>query len=232
MKVYGIHFEENRALINTYESLRKDFPDKEMTFVEYNWIYEAKNIEPSKWVLTNCRKNKTTKPDLSDFQDLVVINDLEYWLGDNVYFANPNDQNRIYQTSLKNGTMNKLTNESAVIIDLYQDSLYFINKSSKNAINELDRKSLKVKLLESKFTVSGWVYFYNYINIYKVKTDGTAFLKIYSRRESGSEIKIVQIKDGWVYFNVWSEDGLSKNRIKTDGTQEEYLGQEHFDDDD
>lgn len=224
--VRGVNFEgSDKAFVKVFEYLGKKSKDKE-TYVQYQWIYEANKIN-NKWVLTDCVKSNELIS-WSIFK-LIVINDKEY-LSDNwVYFSNEQDNNKLYKADYTNGNITKMNDKPSNIIDFYAGKIYFIDRTNTDDIYEFDTANNSATVVKNVFAENGWRYFNDFVSIYKVNNDGTIYKKIYNRPESGSDMQITKVIDGWIYFSVWSEEGLSENRIKTDGTQFENLKHSRLD---
>ena len=60
--------------------------------------------------------------------------------------------------------------------------------------------------------------------------DGSDLIKLYSREPSGTEMRVTSVDHDWVYFEVISEDGISVNRIKKDGSRFEHIEQKSVSD--
>jgi len=92
--------------------------------------------------------------------------------------------------------------------------------SSKDGIYKIKEGSTDKESVAT-LTSDNWIYFSTFNHINKINKDGTGFKTILDRPESGSDMRLDKIVDGWLYYEIASEDGVNQYKIKTDGTGKE-----------
>ena len=69
-------------------------------------------------------------------------------------------------------------------------------------------------------------YFTDGYAIFRAGDKGSSFQRIYSRAMAErSELTLINVSGGWLYFFYFSEGGKRNYRVKTDGTATELLSE-------
>ena len=114
------------------------------------------------------------------------------------------------------------TSPSSANIQRVQFEKGYYLELSKNKVYDQshpDRESGKV------YKNGTYLYFCSFTGIYKCNKDGKSIVKIYSRPASGVDMHITSIDQKWIYFEVVSEDGISVNKVKKDGSSYTHMKQ-------
>lgn len=175
-------------------------------------------------VLSGCNNKTKYEPSLNEIVTSIEpkhIFEQDGW----IFFSNKFDGNKIYKINKLNNKLSKINDDNSIIVKIEGDYILYISKSNNLKMYKVSKDGLERLELENVFMDNNWIYFNTFTQIFRVKKDGTDFTNIYTRSVSGSEMKITEVKDEWIYFNVTSEDGISVERVKSDGTSHEHLKQ-------
>ena len=142
-----------------------------------------------------------------------------------IFFVNKNEMNNLYKMKKDRSEITKLNDDDSILLKVEQDKVFYINRSDnlKIYIEKIDGSERTE--LQNTFSERGWIFFNSLTEIFKVKKDGTGLAALHSRNISGSDMKLTSIEDGWIYFEITSEDGVSVERVRDDGTKKEHLRQ-------
>ncbi|MDR3563370.1 MAG: hypothetical protein P4N59_18315 [Negativicutes bacterium] len=220
-----------KAYIRVYEKILKRPYAGAETFesVEYDWVYEAKGAG-DKWLLSRCdRRIDVGNRGITASSDGLAVNDGEYILGDWVYYTNPQDGDKLYRANRKDNRIEKLFDEAVEIVDAVSWRLYLKRKAGDGGIFYLLTYDLKLGQPELSSGGDGWNYFSDTYTFYKVRQDNSQFQRVATRSGGGKVMKIVEVKDGWIYAYILSEDGRYDFRIKTAGGPREFISLKRLD---
>lgn len=193
--------------------------------VEYDWVYEAVYSE-GQWRLSRCSLREDIPNRWLTDNKVIQINKNEYLAGNTIFYTNPWDADRPYKISTSGRGMVKLSDYSVAMIlpAVGGAGCLVLNKNNKDVVNlNCDGKDESYTKIWTKAGEDGWDYFCNRQNIYKVRKDRGEYKLIFSRVMSGMSMRIKEVREGWVYFRVGSEDGIAVRRVSTDGIETESL---------
>ncbi len=140
--------------------------------------------------------------------------------GDWIYFANENDQYRLYKIHKEGTSIQKLSNDSVQYLNVFDDVVYYSNVTDGYKLYKIGADgSARQKLNDDASffitVVDGYVYYSNQNendHMYKISINGTQKTKLNDDRSNS-----LHVWQGWVYYQNLSDES-SLYRISIDGT--------------
>lgn len=153
-----------------------------------------------------------------------INNDASAWLnvtGEWIYYANLDDQGRIYRIRNNGAGKEKLTDDSAEFINVSGDWLFYINIDDENRIYKVRTDGSKRQIVgqdQATFLnhAGGWLYYANLDDnqkLYRLAIEGGVRQKINDDRTANINI----IRNKVYYFNL--DDGKRLYKVNANGTE-------------
>ena len=141
--------------------------------------------------------------------------------GDNIYFANFTDAQKLYSMKADGSGVRKLTDESVNCINFYDGWIYYCNFNDSDKIYKIKPdgtgKSRVYKWKSQDVNISGgWFFLSNgndHNRIYRVRVNGKNELQL-----NNDESNNLSVAGGWIYYTN-ETDWKKLYRIRTDGSQ-------------
>ena len=145
--------------------------------------------------------------------------------GDNIYFANFIDDQKLYGIKADGTGLRKICNNSVSYINFYEGWIYYCNFNDSDKIYKIKpdgSENKRVYKWKTKYlNISGGYFFLSNGNdhnrLYRVKINGSDELKL-----NNDESSFLSIGAGWLYY-ANETDFKKLYRIKTNGSQREQM---------
>jgi hypothetical protein len=142
--------------------------------------------------------------------------------GHNIYFANLEDDSKLYMLDMSNGEIEQLSNNRVRQLNLINNNLYYINKTTGN-ITKLDINTLESKILKNSdctyLNTNGKILVYSCNEpggIGTMNLDGSEQTQILNYKD----VNGLNVAGSWIFFESYSTTiEPIRFSIKTDGTE-------------
>lgn len=186
-------------------------------------------------ILASCTNGKSEKSFFGNTNSNISNGGMSVMDQEWIYFMNYSDNGFLYKVKTDGSQEQKITDLSAVYLNISDNVLYFINTSDNQKLYRMNTDGTQIKQLTDFAVMNAmlsmdWIYFIKvgdstnnteYNRIYKIKPDGTNLNQV-SKNVASS----FNIEDNWIYY-VSSEDG-SLNKIETNGKSEQQISNENM----
>jgi len=143
--------------------------------------------------------------------------------GDNVYYSNRDDNNRIYRVSRNGSNRESLTDNGAWFVTLVDGWLYYLDEADNYRLYRISTGGEgRTRLSEDSAWYicieDDWIYYVNRDDgdkIYRVSSDAGQKEKI-----NDSSSCCINVVDGWIYYSN-EDDGSGIYKMKIDGSENE-----------
>jgi len=231
ISIEKIEINKTQATLDVQESIRKDYLSKyvfKKYFRQYKAVYDS-----GEWKLLSYKKldhiplessGNTIK--LYFHNDREVISLIRH--NDWIVYSNENDM--IQTVNTINGNESRIGNEHSVLVSMNCNEVTLYN-SVTNELRRIDLHTLNEEKID--FSIrdreNSIGYIVNFTSIYEVGLKSGESKLLYSRMPSGVDMYGTKFEHPWLYFEVISEEGLSKNRVNVDTLQYEHISTERLD---
>lgn len=191
-------------------------------------VISARNIGTTK--LTASYEGFTTDITINTVRDAELYGN---WLGNianrsriisnkesTIYYANPNDGNRLYMADIGLTKMRKINDDKPNYISYLGGWLYYSNQGDNHKIYKVSADgSERIKITDEGAyylnVVDDWIYYQNISDsnkIYRIRTNGKQKQKLSDDNSTG-----LNVCYGWIFY-INNDDGKKIYKIRTDGT--------------